>query len=289
MATPHLNPVHTGFNPTRQDVQVAAQILMGLRLPRRSTTTTTSATPDRLPAELALSILSHAGYNPRITSARADEAEYRANDFWQPGPRASVAALYLTTTPQLPKNLKRVRGVTVQMRGADQGWATFGGEGTYENSHTWFEVCVLRPVGGGQGQQQQQGQQQPLEAQAQVSRTFRTPGDARGELEQLGWEIVGYGGRDTWLVHHNGTFDHTPGKKPLLEADNSTHHSTVTASRDWKNYRVDWVAGTSTEIEVEGAVGDGEGFLSALMPGDKIALWARAEVSSSALCESVFG
>ena len=55
---------------------------------------------------------------------------------------------------------------------------------------------------------------------------------------------------------------------------------TVTASEDWRDYRVDWSADTPTEIEVPGAVGDGEGFLSALMPGDKIALWARAEVGS---------
>lgn len=287
MANSHLQPVHTGFNPTRQDIQVVLRILTGLRLAHRTIITTTP--PNRLPPELALSILAHAGYHPRITAARAEEAEYHANDFWQPGPQASVAGLYLTTHAPLPTCLRRVREVTVQMRGADQGWATFGGEGTYENSHTWFEVCILRPVGGVDeaGQQGKEGgeqHQQPLEAREDVLRTFRSPGDAREELEQFGWRVVGPGGgRDGWLVHHNsmsapGYFRHRMASffaRIANEAD-----PTVTASEAWKDYRVDWVAGKPTEVEVPGAVGDGEGFLSALMPGDKIALWARAEVSN---------
>ncbi|KAG8156553.1 hypothetical protein KVR01_013657 [Diaporthe batatas] len=255
MAAPHLQPAHTGFNPTREDIYIAARILMGLRLPRPPA----ADTPAHLPPELARSVLSHAGYNPRITSSRADEARYHADDFWQPGPRASVAGLYLTTRDPLPGCLRRVASVTLQVRAADQGWATFGGEGTYENSHTWFEACVLRPVDGGDGvqpvqQEEGEGEDEPLETRGDIVRVFETPGDARGELEQFGWRMVEHGGRSTWLVHHN-----------------------ITASRAWKDYRVDWVAGEPTEIDVPGAVGDGEGFLDALMPGDKIALWARAE------------
>ena len=67
--------------------------------------------------------------------------------------------------------------------------------------------------------------------------------------------MVNYHGRDTWMVHHNGG-----------------------------DYRVHWFADTRTEVEDPRAVGDGEGFLSVLKPGDKIALWARAEVSGPTLC-----
>ncbi|KAI3399711.1 hypothetical protein diail_5778, partial [Diaporthe ilicicola] len=257
MAAPVLQPVHLGFNPTRQDVQIAGLILMGLQLKA----TPGRLPPGRLPPELALSILAHAVYQPRITSSRAEEIEYRANDFWQPGPQASVAALYLTTKA-LPPYFRRASRVTLQMRSADQGWATFGGDGTYDNSHTWFEACILRPVPGGGGAIAAAAaspvpvgwalQWHPLEMQ--LPQTFRNPGYAKPALEHMGWYMVDHNGRDTWMVHHN-----------------------ITASRDLGNYRVDWVAGMPTDIEDPRAIGDGEGFLSALMPGDKIALWARAE------------
>lgn len=241
MAAPLLQPVNLGFNPTRQDVRIAELILMGLRL---------KAMPGHLPLELALSILAHADYHPRTMSSRVEELEYHANDFWEPGPRASVAALYLTTE-KLPPFFRRASRITLQMRSADQGWATFGGGGTYENSHTWFEVCILRPLPSATDSAPPEVQQ-PLEVQ--MAQTFRSPGNANQELEQQGWCIVNYEGRDTWMVHHN-----------------------ITASREWRNYRVDWLADTPTDIEDPIAVGDGEGFLSALMPGDKVALWARAE------------
>lgn len=156
---------------------------MGLRLRDKS----------HLPLEMALSILAHAEYQPRIVNSRVEQRQYRADDFWEPGPQASVAALYLTTQA-LPPHFRRASSITMQMRSADQGWATFGGDGTYENSHTWFEVCILRPLHPG-------GAHQPLEAQ--MPQTFRSPGDANQELAQQGWSIVNHEGRDTWMVHHN--------------------------------------------------------------------------------------
>lgn len=201
MAAPFLQPVHLGFNPTPQDVQIAALILTGLRL---------RATPGRLPPEIAFPILALAGYHPRTASSRAEKREYHADDFWEPGPRASVAALYLTT-PALPPYFRRAVSVTLQVRGADQGWATFGGEGTYENSHTWFEACILRPLGPGATAASSSapppvaGGEVERALEAQVPQTFRTPGDARQELDQKGWGMVTHGGRDTWMVHHNST------------------------------------------------------------------------------------
>ena len=200
MATAQLRPVNLGHNPTAEDVEIARLILMGLRL---------QAMPGHLPPELALSILAHAEYLPRIVSSREESLEYHANDFWEPGPRASVAALYLTTKT-LPPYFRRVSSVTFQTRSADQGWATFGGNGTYENSHTWFEACILRPLprATAAGPPNAGGvQQQPLELQ--MPQTFRSPGDANQELEQKGWYVVNHGGRDTWMVHHNSMASRT--------------------------------------------------------------------------------
>lgn len=213
MAAPFLQPVHLGFNPTPQDVQIAAYILMGLQL---------RATPGRLPPEIAFPILAHAGYSPRTTSSRAEERESHADDFWEPGPRASVAALYLTT-PALPRYFRRAVSVTMQVRGADQGWATFGGEGTYENSHTWFEACILRPLAPGAAAASSSssssapppaaGGEMGQALEAQVPQTFRSPRDAEQELGQKGWGIVMHGGRDTWMVHHNSMSDTKPPRK----------------------------------------------------------------------------
>lgn len=193
MEVPLLQPVHLGFNPTRQDVQIAALILMGLRL---------KPMPGHLPSEMALSILAHAGYQPRIMSSRVEELEYDADNFWDPVPQASVAALYLTTQP-LPPYFRRASYITLQMRGAEQGWATFGGDRTYGNSHAWFEACILRPLPSATASAPSiSGEaQEPLEVQ--ISQTFRSPSDANQELEQQGWRMVNHEGRDTWMVHHN--------------------------------------------------------------------------------------
>lgn len=106
------------------------------------------------------------------------------------------------------------------MRSAGQCFATYGGGGTYGNSHTWFEVCILRrlpgaadPVPPGPGGDELQ-LQLPLELQ--VSLSFRSPGDANQELAQLGWEMVDHNGSNTWMVHHNSMVDIMP---PLGKVD----------------------------------------------------------------------
>ncbi|KUI60496.1 hypothetical protein VP1G_07687 [Cytospora mali] len=222
-----------GYNPTAQDVLVVQLILEGLRL---------HALP-HLPTELALHILSLAAYEPRVVHRRTAAWEFCANDFMGPGLTASVAALYLTT-PSLPRSCHHATWITMQMRSADQGWADFGGNGTYHNSHTWFEVSILRPVSA-----------EPQErVESTLVETFRNPEDAEQALHEQGWQMVESNGRVTWLVHHN-----------------------ITARREWRNYRVDWEANELIEMRDPPAMGDGEGFLDALRPGDKIALWARAE------------
>lgn len=174
------------FNPTPLDVYIARRIIEGLRL---------LAMP-HLPTELALMILSLTAYQPRIECHRAETHEYEANDFWEPGPTASVAALYLTTPPLL--HGCRAAWITVQLRAADQGWASFGGGGTYVNSHTWFEVSILRPIAGFVAPIEPQ---EPLESA--LSETFRSPEDARQDLRDRGWQTVEHNGSTTWKVHHN--------------------------------------------------------------------------------------
>lgn len=192
----------TDFNPTPTDILIARLILRGLRL---------RALP-RLPEEVALEILALAAYRHRVVRHRVAAREYRADDFWRPGPTAHVAGLYLTTDP-LPargRAATRATRVTVQVRSADQGWADNGGHGTYHNSHTWFEACVLRPVVRRDDDDVMAGVVPATDEgeddgrlESVVTTTFRSPEDARQELRERGWDIVERNGRSTWLVHHN--------------------------------------------------------------------------------------
>ncbi|KAI1190670.1 hypothetical protein F5B17DRAFT_427335 [Nemania serpens] len=125
----------TGFNPTVDDVQNVRLILITLRVRNQT-----------VPMEIALMILSFASYHPRQSNIKKSKAIYRADEFWRPGPEASIAGLYLTVaTLPLSDDVARAQSITFQMKAADQGWADNGGEGTYHNSHTWFEASILRP------------------------------------------------------------------------------------------------------------------------------------------------
>ncbi|KAF2965035.1 hypothetical protein GQX73_g8542 [Xylaria multiplex] len=231
-----LQLVRTGLNPTVEDVFEARRILTQLGTNNHT-----------VPMEIALMILSLASYHPYQSSIKQLEAIYKANDFWKPGPQASVAGLYLTmATLPISDTIARAKSITFQMEAADQGWATFGGEGTYRNSHTWYEVSILRP-------------QSTASTAASLANTdienFPTPQEARVQLRNHGWDMVENDGTVTWKVHKN-----------------------ITASSEYRHYRVDWVAGIPTEVDDPGAMGDGQGFLALLRPGDVVALWARAEV-----------
>lgn len=187
MANTSLQLTRTNFNPTPLDVYIAQRIIEGLPL---------HAVP-HLPTELSLMILSLAAYQPRLGSHERIAKTYKANNFWRPGPTASVAGLYMTTPPLL--HGCRVSWITVQIRAADQGWADFGGEGTYVNSHTWFEVSILRPL---EGYTALTEPEEPLESV--LNGTFPNPEDAEHDLRERGWQIVRSNGVTTWMVHHNG-------------------------------------------------------------------------------------
>ncbi|KAI1170385.1 hypothetical protein F4777DRAFT_569451 [Nemania sp. FL0916] len=232
-----LLPTKAGFNPTVADVVEVRHILTELGVANHV-----------VPMELALMILSFASYCPRCTGIKQKEVAYHANDFWREGPHADVAGLYLTvTTLSVPNTVAKARSITFQMNAADQGWADAGGHGTYNNSHTWYEASILRP------------QSDAFTAAALLvdeMGTFPTPGNAWEHFRSHGWDFVEGNSNETvvWKVHNN-----------------------ITASSEYRHYRVDWVAGVPTNVEDPAAMGDGQGFLELLAPDDVVALWARAE------------
>ncbi|KAJ2990869.1 hypothetical protein NUW58_g2744 [Xylaria curta] len=232
----HLRLTKTGFNPKVDDVIEVRRILTELGIGNHT-----------VPMEIALQILSLASYYPRQSITTHLRARYEANEFWGPGPEPSVAGLYLAmATTSVPDTIMKAHSITFQMKAADQGWATFGGNGTYDNSHTWYEASILRPRSGGS----------TIEALTEDTdmENSRTPEDARDYLRDHGWDMVESNGTVVWKVHNN-----------------------ITACDEYRDYRVDWVAGIPTEIDDSGAMGDGQGFLELLKPNDVIALWARAE------------
>ncbi|KAI0474744.1 hypothetical protein F4859DRAFT_514594 [Xylaria cf. heliscus] len=211
----HLQLTRAGFNPTVDDVIEVRRVLTELGIGNHT-----------VPMEIALMILSFASY--------------------QLCPHASVAGLYLTVaTLSIPHTIARPKSITFQMKGADQGWATFGGNGTYENSHTWYEASILRP------------RSRTSTAVALINPdlgNFRNPGKARKPLRNQGWDMVRSNRTVFWRVHNN-----------------------ITACSEYRDYRVDRVAGIPTKIDDPRAMGDGQGFLELLRPDDIVVLWARAE------------
>ncbi|PHH89926.1 hypothetical protein CDD83_4933 [Cordyceps sp. RAO-2017] len=205
----------------------------------------------RLPPELAIPIVT-LGYSPWLVKRRVEEQSYRADDFSSPSD-PSVAGLYLSTEP-IPLGIGKVipQRVIFQTRAADQGWATFGGDGTFHNSHTWFEASILQPSSD---RVEDEVRAAALEHDGDLSEPWEDAGSATQALRDKGWEFVrGQDGQITWRVCNS-----------------------ITARSKYKNYRVEWRRGLDTEVEDERATGKGEGFLELLQPGFAIVLWARAE------------
>ncbi|EEU35566.1 uncharacterized protein NECHADRAFT_86792 [Fusarium vanettenii 77-13-4] len=203
---------------------------------------------DQLLPELARPITS-LSYNPWIAKRRDDKQEYETDSEGGFIHEYSVGAIYLFTEP-IPTGLKMVtpKRIIFQTRAADQGWATFGGEGTFENSHTWFEASILRPIDTAHDGAH-------VLPESILQQTWWGPAGARSHLNKLGWDFVEVeDGELTWTVCCN-----------------------ITASSEYRNYRVEWELDVEPEIDDEDAVGDGYGFLELLEPGCIVALWARAE------------
>ncbi|KAL0579204.1 hypothetical protein V5O48_002827 [Marasmius crinis-equi] len=207
-------------------------------------TMTATSSLEGLPPELASVIISSAQYYARQVSHRHEKVEFRADMYFDNEINyPAIAGLYLLSSPipvpdERSGEIFRVKSVSFRLRGADQGWATFGGDGTYHNSHTWFEASILQPVVPGSDRDTC-----PVNLQSDGAiLTFRKASDARRSLKQFGLQF-----RD-----------------------------------QLREYDIEWIKGQEVELkEVKTGMGvglgDGKGFVETLRPGDRVALWARAE------------
>ncbi|KAL0563736.1 hypothetical protein V5O48_018328 [Marasmius crinis-equi] len=196
-------------------------------------------------------------YYARQVSLRHDRVEFQANRYYrdEASKYRTIAGLYLLT-PSIPlEEASRVKSVSFRLRSADQGWATFGGNGTYHNSRTWFEASILRPKG-----RRDVGNHAADFRSDGKNLTFRTALEAREELARFGLLFKGRGKKDVvWRVHHN-----------------------ITARSEFTEYDIEWTEGQVVESKEEEkgmgiGIGDGKGFVESLRKGDRVALWARAE------------
>ncbi|KAI1305067.1 hypothetical protein F5Y03DRAFT_356414 [Xylaria venustula] len=232
----HLQLTRTGYSPTVDDVINVRRMLTEPGIGNYT-----------VPMEIAVIILSLASYHPYKSNTKRLKRIYEANEFWRPGPAASVTGLYLTlATLPVPLTVAKPKSITFQTKSADQGWADNGGNGTYRNSHTWYEASILRP--------RSEASMAAVLSNTYDMTNFATPGDAREQLWDHGWDMVERNGTVVWRVHNN-----------------------ITACREYRHYRVDWVAGVPTKVDDPRAIGDGQGFLELLKPSDVVVLWARAE------------
>lgn len=203
----------------------------------------------KVPAELA-GLAVDFGYNPWVVKRNDELCKFATQNRRIPTD-PSVTGWYLCTDP-LPTSYTKIipQRIIFQTRAADQGWATFGGDGTFENSHTWFEASIIRPMSpstpaGPEGLEDcKHGRWTDVE-------------DARMAINACGWDFAhDPDGRVSWKVCNN-----------------------ITASKEFRNYHVEWRRDVETEVEDERAKGKGKGFLESLTAGSIVVLWARAEVS----------
>jgi hypothetical protein len=94
---------------------------------------------EKVPAEIALSIIDYAGYWVKASISRD---EVHSVSEWSGNPM-----VYLTSDPIKARG--RVQSITFTICSHDQGWSDYPEDhGTYRNSWTWFEVDIIPPVGG---------------------------------------------------------------------------------------------------------------------------------------------
>ncbi|KAF9263062.1 kinase-like protein [Marasmius fiardii PR-910] len=161
----------------------------------------------------------------------------------------SVAGLYMTII--VPHG--QIKSVAFKMVSRDQGWSDLGGEGTYHDSHTWFEASILQRVG-------RSDLHLPLVHANGKPVTFGRVFEARPFFLQHGWDFkFADGDKYAWRVHNN-----------------------ITALKSFRQYSVRWVKGAKTAAEEGEGLGsgivDGKDFVEILRPGNMVVLWARAQV-----------
>ncbi|OTA83962.1 hypothetical protein M434DRAFT_175952 [Hypoxylon sp. CO27-5] len=227
-------PFRCAFHPTLENAEEVRSIL-----------------ESRVPCEIAIEIVSF-GYSPWLAKRRVHEEQYHT-ELSSPGAAEtefSITGLYLSSERIPVLEYKAIpRRIIFQTRAADQGWATFGGHGTFSNSHTWFEASILRPINPST-----QANGSPPALEDVLVNTWWDVESARSDLNEQGWDFVqSEDGQLTWKTCNN-----------------------ITAQYTYQNYWVEWIRGIETEVEDERAKGKGEGFLELLEPGFIVVLWARA-------------
>ncbi|XXH00883.1 hypothetical protein Hte_007234 [Hypoxylon texense] len=191
---------------------------------------------------------------PWLVKRRDSPLEYSTRREHGTAYEPSIAGLYLSSN-MIPRNIPgiTIQRIIFQTRAADQGWATFGGDGTFENSHTWFEASILRPLPP-DTENTEENSRNVVGLEDILRDTWRDVGSSKEDLANQGWEFVqGEGGRISWKVCNN-----------------------ITARIEYRNYLVEWKKGSPTGINEEGK-GNGDGFLELVEPGCIVVLWARAE------------
>ncbi|KAI9069986.1 hypothetical protein FKP32DRAFT_1663116 [Trametes sanguinea] len=236
-----------------------------------------------LPAEIVLQIIDEAAYYPSLRASLEGTRSLGAMEGCARSGGGSCAARLCLIAPPLPGPAEgetwRVRRVVWDLDGRDQGW---GGEapGTFRGAYSWYEACIIRPLvaedndhtsttpEGNESADIAEDSSARLARWMNANRKYCAPKDALPDLEAAGHTLVPVpvpvptanardGSSYVWLVQRNRV-----------------------AVKDFAHYRIEWAPGprlVDPEEAAEDGHGTGEGFVEALRPGDRVALWMRAQ------------
>ncbi|CDO76437.1 hypothetical protein BN946_scf184781.g14 [Trametes cinnabarina] len=211
-----------------------------------------------LPAELVLQIIDGAEYYPVVRASLRGPSTLNAQQGCAKSGGSCAARCRLLSPPlpgPEPGETWRVRKVVWEIESRDQGW---GGEspGTFRGAYSWYEACIVRPQqeGDDDSPPTSDGTTDPADERSaalaqwmSTRKKYCSSADALPDLEAVGYT----------LVPNNSAA--ASGSSPPPTSGSSS----VTASR-------------SAKADVNG-YGSGAGFLEALRPGDRVALWMRAQ------------
>ncbi|PIL24420.1 hypothetical protein GSI_14174 [Ganoderma sinense ZZ0214-1] len=215
-----------------------------------------------IPMELVLHIMAIAEYCPTLRTQRPDTVKIAAG-LYHNTEACWAAKLYLVSPP-LPRAPEdtlfwRVRKVTWELEGRDQGRSNQR-RGEYRGACSWYDACIFRPLQA----QAAEGIQNfaDLTEIDGIDRTFTDPRRGMFAVQELlgaaGWTMVPHGDSNelTWRLQNNRIAD----------------------SR-YKRHVFEWSVdrrGVAADAKHRGSC-DGEGFVEALRPGDRIGIWMRAQ------------
>ncbi|KAF6760630.1 hypothetical protein DFP72DRAFT_76792 [Ephemerocybe angulata] len=211
---------------------------------------------DFLPLELINMILDEAEYWPvlicRNVSSPAKEIAARAY------PEHCAKYCYYIS-PKLPNTI-RPKKVTFILRSRDQGWGGDPGvTGTYPGSWTWFEAAIFRGLDAfiedaDRTARRVKGSEMPPRSPSDSSET-QPPIEGAVQIEHP------CNGSNLWMLQRNRR----------ANRGEAQHEITWTSIDD-----VETKEDTDEALDRSGS-GGGYGFVCSLQPGDRIAVYARAQ------------